>query len=284
MKPPARPFAASMPKAARRLRPERDPSAPAGPLRPRPGRSAALRRPMVRFIEVPVEGLDARLDGVRIAHLSDVHVSALTRPRLLERAVRRIAECGAELALLTGDYVCLSPKPLPRLAEALRRLAVPSLATLGNHDHWAGAEAVERALVSAGIDVLRNEHRTVLLRGAPLHVVGIDDGSTRHADIERAFASVPADGLRVALTHDPRQADRAAPLGAALILAGHTHGGQVNVPVITRRLMRRRGFDRLGGEYRVGDALLYVSRGLGASLPVRLRAPSEIAILTLRQA
>ncbi|MHB1843500.1 MAG: metallophosphoesterase [Deltaproteobacteria bacterium] len=260
------------------LRPRR-----AGQTKPSP-RRRRQRRPMVREVDVPILGLDPRLAGARIAHLSDIHVSALTRPRLLERAVARVAEAGAELALLTGDYVCLSQRPLPGLSVALGRLCIPALATLGNHDHWAGADAVSAALSLARITVLRNEHRTIRLRGAPLHIVGIDDGSTRHADAQLAFEGVPEAGLCIALTHDPRQADDVAPRGASLILAGHTHGGQVNVPVVTRRILRRRGFDYVSGEYQIGPALLYVSRGLGASVPLRLRAPSEIAILTLRAA
>ncbi|MHB8419485.1 MAG: metallophosphoesterase [Myxococcales bacterium] len=237
---------------------------------------------MIRQVEVGVHGLDPRLDGVRLAHLSDVHVSALARPRLLWRAVERIGQSGAELVLLTGDYVCASLRALPRLTEALAKLGLPAVATLGNHDHWAGAREVTAALFEAGIRVLQNQHLTLELRGAPLHVIGVDDGTTRHADAERAFHGVPKIGLRVALTHDPRQADRLAPRGAQLILAGHTHGGQIDVPGVTRRIMRRRGFHYLGGEYRVGSSLLYVSRGLGATIPVRLRAPSEVAVLTLR--
>ncbi|HUB09973.1 MAG TPA: metallophosphoesterase [Myxococcales bacterium] len=252
----------------------------------RTARSTVLRRrrPMVRQLDVPVVGLDPRLAGVRLAHLSDVHVSALAQPRLLWRAVERVAQSGAELVLLTGDYVCASLKALPRLTEALRAIAVPSIATLGNHDHWAGASEVAAALTAAGVRVLQNQHLTLELRGAPLHVIGLDDGTTRHADPVRAFEGVPDAGFRVALTHDPRQADRVAPRGADLILAGHTHGGQIDVPGLTRRLMRRRGFHYLGGEYRVGSSLLYVSRGLGASIPLRVRAPSEVAVLTLRVA
>ncbi len=242
------------------------------------------RRPMVRRVEVSVPELDPRLAGVRLAHLSDLHVSALSRPRLLWRAVDQVAREGADLALLTGDYVCASLRALPRLTDALRSLSIPAVATLGNHDHWAGAAEVARALLDAGIRVLCNQHVTVAIRGAPLHVIGVDDGTTRHADPERAFHGVPERGLRVALTHDPRQADRVAPRGAHLILAGHTHGGQIDVPGLTKRLMRRRGFHYLGGEYRVGQSLLYVSRGLGASIPLRLRAPSEVAVLTLRAA
>ena len=236
---------------------------------------------MVRRFEVAVAGLDPRLAGLTIAHLSDIHVSALARPRALERALELVAAEHVELALLTGDYVCLSLRSLPRFAAALRRLAVPALATLGNHDHRAGAAEVSATLIAAGIRVLRNEHATVRLRGAELHVIGVDDGATRHADPDRAFRSVPGGGLRIALTHDPRQTDRVAAHRPHLILAGHTHGGQVDVPGVTHRIMRRRGFHYLAGEYQVGASRVYVNRGLGASLPLRVRVPSEIALFTL---
>ncbi len=238
----------------------------------------------MRRIEVAVPGLDPRLSGLVIAHLSDIHVKRFARPRALERALALIAAEGADLLLLTGDYVCVSLHSLPRIAGALRHLPAPALATLGNHDHRAGAAAVGAALRSAGVRVLMNEHATVELRGVPLHVIGVDDGATRHADPDRAFRDVPARGLRIAITHDPRQTDRLAAHGPDLILAGHTHGGQIDVPGLTRRILRGRGYRYAGGLYRVGRSVVHVSRGLGASVPVRVRVPAEFTLITLRPA
>lgn len=221
-------------------------------------------------------------DGVRLAHLSDLHVSADVRPRRLLRMVELVNERRPDFALLTGDYVNVTVRALPRLIEALSRLAVPAWGVLGNHDHWADAERVESALARSGICVLRNASATFELRGAPLHLVGIDDHRTGHADAEAAFHGVPAHGTRLVITHDPNAADALRGRGAALVLAGHTHGGQIRLPRLTEGIARRIGVKYLAGFFPVGEGWLYVNRGLGAAVPVRWAAPMEIAFMTLR--
>jgi predicted MPP superfamily phosphohydrolase len=251
-------------------------------MRPPPRPLPLRRRPPLLSHDVHSPRIPPELEGVRIAQLSDIHVRSGVYPKRLHAAVEQVNAARPDLVVLTGDYVCLSPKPLPMLTEALRRLEVPAFATLGNHDHWSDAKAVRKALFDAGVDVLTNEHRRLEIRGGELHLVGVDDSVTKHHDPERAFAGVPQGATRVVLSHDPGSADFLARHDPALILSGHTHGGQVFFRKVTERLAQKVGIKYLAGFFEVDGAVLYVNRGLGAGIPVRSGAPEEVACLTLR--
>ena len=244
--------------------------------------------PRTSVHEVPIAGLPRHLDGIRIGHLSDIHVQRMVRPRHLDRAVELLNELAPDLTFLTGDYVCFHPGAIPRLATSLARLAVPTrpVAVLGNHDHWCDGPGIRAVLEDVGITVLQNEHTHVRVRDEELLVVGVDDARTGRADPLRAFAAAPPSPHPViALTHDPRAAEDVAAHGPALILAGHTHGGQIKLGKLTHRVAARMGHLHLEGFFTVGDrSHLFVNRGLGASVPLRVNAPPEVAILVLRSA
>lgn len=241
-----------------------------------------VRRPTLCSHDVFSPRIHPGLDGIRIGQLSDIHVRTGVKPRVLRAAVEMLNALRPHFVVLTGDYVCLSPKPLPELTAALRDLAVPSYATLGNHDHWSDARRVRQALTRAGVDVLINEHRVLQFGRSHLYLVGVDDSITDHHDPERAFRGVPATATRVVLSHDPKSADFLHHYRPALILSGHTHGGQIYFRRLTPFLSKRVGIKYLSGFFEVHGSLLYVTRGLGASVPVRFRAPREVAHLTLR--
>jgi predicted MPP superfamily phosphohydrolase len=112
----------------------------------------------------------------------------------------------------------------------------------------------------------------------------VDDSVTRHDDPRAAFAGVPEGATAVVLSHDPKSADHLHRYAPALILSGHTHGGQVYFDKLTPFLSAKVGIKYLSGFFEIEGTLLYVTRGLGASLPVRFRAPTEVALLTLRAA
>lgn len=241
-------------------------------------------RSLLSSHEVVSARIHVGLDGVRIGHLSDLHVRTGVKPRRLHAAVAMLNQLRPDLVALTGDYVCMSPRPLPGLTAALRELRAPAYAVLGNHDHWSGARAVRAALERAGVDVLQNEHRVVRAGRAAIHLVGVDDSVTRHDDPQRAFAGVPADATCVTLSHDPKSADHLHAYRPALILSGHTHGGQVFIRKVTPFISKRVGMKYLSGFFEVNGAVLFVNRGLGASFPVRLGSPCEVGHLTLRSA
>jgi predicted MPP superfamily phosphohydrolase len=242
--------------------------------------------------EVEVPGLDPAHDGVRIAHLSDIHVGNLTPETHVRAAVALATSAGADVIALTGDYVCWRKSEIGMLREQLAGLsAARVVATLGNRDYFTSGTGVTRVLAGHGYDVLRNRHTTVMLRGAPLHLVGIDDPVTRHHDLDEAFAGVPERGTRVVLCHCPEQAPGLAERGADLVLSGHTHGGQIYVHGVTDRIITRMGKRYRRGFYREGDlgrrTQLYVTPGVGFSgLRVRVGdgTQAEVALFTLRAA
>lgn len=231
--------------------------------------------------------MDPAHDGVRIAQLSDVHVGLSTPRERIRAAVEAINASAVDLVVLTGDYVTNSEGPVPRVAEQLGGLTAPTFAVLGNHDHWVDAHGVTRQLERAGYEVLRNAHTRLQVRGVPLTIVGVDDGCSGHDDVGRALRGVGQAGTRVVLAHAPPTADR-LPEGAGLLcLSGHTHGGQIAVPGLTERLMRRLGQPYVRGRYSVRGNTLYVNRGLGYGVggpAVRLGSRPEVSFFTLRVA
>jgi uncharacterized protein len=238
---------------------------------------------------VEIEGLDPRLDGVRIVHLSDVHVGRLTPPEHVARAVELANETEPHLVAMTGDYVCWSRREIPLAGVQLGGLRARHrvMVTLGNHDYFTSGRRVAEVMKRNGYKVLRNQHTTVEVGGAPLHVVGVDDPVTRKHDIPRAFAEVPGDGPRIVLCHCPEKADEIAAHGADLILSGHTHGGQIYIKGITDRVITGMGRRYRRGFYEVSRSRLYVTSGVGFS-GIRVRAgdgcASEVALFTLRAA
>lgn len=261
------------------------------PRRPRSMRKRRLSQPRLCAHDVVSPRIAPELDGIRIGQISDLHVRVGVKPRRLHEAVEMLNALAPDLVALTGDYVCFSALSARQLTTALKALRVPAYAVLGNHDHNCGARKVRSALERAGIDVLVNEHRVLDLGrglghglggGRPLHLVGLDDPVTRHDDPERAFHGVPKGATSVVLAHDPNSADRLHPYSPALILSGHTHGGQVFFDRLTPYMAGRIGIKYLAGFFDVGGSHLYVTRGLGAGIPVRFRAPMEVAHLTLR--
>ena len=158
-----------------------------------------------------------------------------------------------------------STKHADRVRRYVEALPRPVIATLGNHDHWSGAEAISAALIQGGAEVLSNRASGIDGIGWVLDVVGVDDGTTKHADVERAFRGVRRPEESLVLNHFPATADRIAKHGGRLILSGHTHGGQIVVPVLTEAVSRLfNGY--FHGWYQIAESELYVSAGIGHSL------------------
>lgn len=248
-------------------------------------RSIRLGWPRLVEQDVVAPGLDPAHDGLRIAHITDLHVGILTPHKRIRRALEMAQAQKPDLLIMTGDFVCYSPKFVGKLAEIMRDVRMPAYAVLGNHDHWTDTQGVTQALEKNGVGVLSNTHTTLTVKRAPLDLVGIDDAVTRNADVRRAFAGVGPGHSRIVLTHVPSLADRAAEYGPAFALAGHTHGGHVHIPRITEKLFKKIGAPYLKGFYDIGPLKLYVNCGVGASsVPIRAGAPSEVALFTLRAA
>jgi len=245
--------------------------------------------------EVMVAGLPPALDGFRIVHLSDLHIGQYLGAAELAAHVQRIDALAPDLICITGDLVDRADTcewGFPVLAGLSARYG--TIVTLGNHDHGAGAAAVLDGLRRhTPFTVLCDQRITVDVGGTPLNVVGLDDlgrdwarGVPEHPALPALVDGVPPGAPLVVLTHRPDCFPQAAALGASLVLAGHTHGGQLGVPF--RGRLRNLAefitpFHR--GRYRAGGATLVVSNGLGfTGQRIRLFTPREIGSLVLRAA
>ena len=231
-----------------------------------------------------LDALPEAFSGLRIVQISDIHHGLFLPEQWLAEAVQQTNRLRADIVVLTGDFVTYSRANIEPAAEILSRLRArySVLAVLGNHDFRVGADAVTSALRRKNIEVLRNQHVTVQFGGSSLYVAGVDDYGYG-ADVRRAVRGIPRDSATVLLAHNPRIIHLASRHGVSLVLSGHTHGGQVNLPLLgtvygrsPERLRYKIGWDRLG------PTQIYVSRGIGTIvLPWRLRCPAEITHLEL---
>ncbi len=242
-----------------------------------------LRPPVVDRYEVTLRGLPRDLDGVRLVQLSDVHLSSLQGERRLGRLVGRVNALEPDLLVLTGDLLDPAVRRPERYVHTLGGLRAPLgvWAIPGNHEYSAGIERAIRVYDGAAFHVLCD----TWAEAAPgLIVAGLDDGPyERERDVQetgmaRALAGRPA-GTTLLLAHAPANPEAAARSGVALMLAGHTHGGQL----WPFGLLEARLFPYMAGLYRIGEMALLVSRGVGTwGPPMRLWLPGEIAAITLR--
>lgn len=229
-------------------------------------------------------GLDPAHDGVRIAQLSDIHVGPRTSPDAIRSAVEQANAFAPDLVVLTGDYISRLPEEVEGVRVLLAGLTAPTVAVLGNHDVSIDPDGVSRALRSNGYEVLENAWTRLRVRGAPLHVVGVGDTYTRREDVATAVRGLPARVTPVVLAHGPRAANRLRGTGRPLLcLSGHTHGGQINLPIVTPLLLASLHEPYARGRYQLDDVQLYVNRGVGQSaLGVRINSPAEVTLATLR--
>lgn len=232
-------------------------------------------------ITIPVAGLPAALDGLRIAQLSDLHLGTPFTQVNMRLAVAWVQQRQPDLIVLTGDFVNRSEQ-IGLLPAALAGLHAPYgvYGILGNHDYWTDVELLIEVLRAQGVDLLRNEQRVIAVGEARLTLVGLDCVWESQHDVARTLADL-GDGPVIMLAHEPDIADEVAPYGVALQLSGHTHAGHIHAPGLGPLFLPRHGFRYFRGLQRVGGMWLYVSRGLGG-IPLRLGAPLEVTEFTLR--
>jgi predicted MPP superfamily phosphohydrolase len=229
---------------------------------------------------LPVSGLPDALSGVRIGLVCDLHRSRTVAHSVIARSVELIMQERPDLIVLGGDYVTWGDRRyVMPAAEALAGLSAPHgvFAVLGNHDDDRDMPA---ALVRQGYAVLKDARTRVTVNGEALELVGIRFWTRKAADVARLMRG--AAGTVVLLAHDPRRLTEASALNIPVILSGHTHGGQIVLPVIGTPARAR--FPTLAGLTRQENTTLFVSRGVGTVyVPVRWNCPPEVAVLTLQR-
>jgi hypothetical protein len=293
------------------------------------GYAAERLKYQVRREEIPISNLNPALDGLSIVQISDIHLSGYMPRAQVRRAVDMANELGAHLAVVTGDFITSASDPLQDCIDEIRQLRAPlgTWGCNGNHEIYARVEDLAQSLFAqAGMKLLRAENARLTFNGAQFNLIGVDYQRERTSagrkkqtltDVEQL---VRRDMPNILLSHNPNSFPRAAELGIELSLAGHTHGGQIQVEILDHRLSPARFItDYIAGFYQrplfapsldtprysrvdgyaeaprisqfpatanpTGMASIYVNRGLGTvGAPVRIGVPPEITLIVLRRA
>ena len=241
---------------------------------------------VVKEIPVPIAGLDPKLDGFRIAHLSDLHIGAITPRAWGERWARAANRAAPDITVVTGDMVTSGTDFHEDIANVIAMLEAKLgvFVSMGNHDYFGEGEPLITLIRDRGPKVLRNEGVVIEKNGAKLFVSAIDDTWTRRDDLLLALSDRPEGVPVILLAHDPERFTQSAKLGVELTLSGHTHGGQIAVPFLAKWLSLSHLTHHFHlGLYKKGRSTLYVHPGLGTTgPPIRIGVAPAVVILTLR--
>lgn len=238
--------------------------------------------------DVFIRDLPGRFENFRITQLTDIHHSRILGLSEVRRVVSLAQETKPDMFVLTGDYSTSYRRYIEPCAEALSGLSAPEgvWAVLGNHDHYTDPELTTRALERNHIAVLNNAHTTLQRGPDALQLSGIDDWTWNAVNWPRAFAGLDPKTPTVLLSHQPTVLDFEQTRNVALIISGHTHGGQLNFPLLgAPARFATKDLKYAQGLFRRGETQLYVSSGTGViGLPLRFGVRPEIAVLRLRRA
>jgi hypothetical protein len=236
----------------------------------------------VRRFRVVLPELPPRLEGLTIAHVSDIHYGKFTEPRGIDRVVDAVNGLDADLVLFTGDLIDLSLGDLPAALDTLGRFRAREglFACEGNHDLIDDGEEFRRRVREARVPLLLDEARTIEVRGEPVQILGVRwerDERGRRDGASRVRALRDPGAFPILLAHHPHVFDEAD--GFPLTLSGHTHGGLLmwNERLGAGPILYR----YWSGLYARGDRALVVSNGVGTWFPLRTHAPAEIVHVTL---
>ncbi len=255
---------------------------------------------VIRRYSVPIRELPNGLDGLRIVQLSDTHLGPRVPAAFIEHAVARALALGPDLVLLTGDYIHSGRRCVDQAAALFApivRAGLPTVGILGNHDWYGAGPVMSEALRAVGVRMIDNA-RVFLDQsrrltdsprpGTALCLAGVGDLTEDRVDLNAALRGVGHDVPRLVLAHNPDTAEtpEVARHRIDQMLSGHTHGGQVRLPLVGAPLVPSGYGQKYEGGLVQGPACrVLVSRGIGMSiLPIRLNVPPEIVHLTLTRA
>ena len=241
--------------------------------------------PRLERVELQLPPMIASMDGLKIGFVTDTHVGPFISLDDVQRALDLVRAEKPDLLLLGGDYVSESPRYLAGAAELLGMLAAEaplgSYAVMGNHDYSISGAYAIRALAGVGIPILRNDVAEVTVGSDSLWIAGIDETLLGSPDPAGTISKVPKGGAALALWHEPTFAEQAATAGAFAQLSGHTHGGQVRLPVIGPIGLPIHGHRHVIGLSSANGMPVYTSRGVGVYRPpIRINCPPEVTIVT----
>jgi len=252
------------------------------------------RHLIVRRVEIPLARLPEACDGLTIAQLSDLHYHPYWSADVIRHAIEVTNSLKPDVVALTGDYVTVPIRhssshklawEIEPCTTLLRALSAPwgIFAVLGNHDAESRPNHITEVLAGAGIQVLRNRAFPLERDGARAWMVGLEDVLYGDQDLGVALKHVPASETSIVLVHEPDYADVVSQSPVDLQLSGHSHGGQIRLPVGMPLYLPYMARKYPIGLYSVGRMKLYTNAGLGTiRVPIRLFAPPEVTLFTLR--
>jgi predicted MPP superfamily phosphohydrolase len=237
-------------------------------------------------LKVKIPDLDPVFNDYRIVHLSDIHLGQWISAKRIEGVVNLVNKQKPDLVAITGDSVSyVVNEPVLDMLRFLKNLKPQdaTVAVLGNHDHWIGAEEIRQVMEESRIKELENDVYTIKRGDAMLHIAGVDSITLEKHDLGAVLEKLPASGPAILLAHEPDFADISAATGRfSLQLSGHSHGGQMIIPGFGTPFRGSQFRKYPLGKYKVGDMVQYTNRGLGTNVFwIRINCPPEITLLRL---
>jgi predicted MPP superfamily phosphohydrolase len=228
---------------------------------------------------------------LNVVHITDLHADVFTTAEKMDRYIQLVNEATPDLVIFTGDLITEGIGHVQEGAEALQKInsTYGVYAVIGDHDYWAGSDNIVDALEERGIRVLENENIQIDHNGTPISIAGVTEiysYNLERSQLQQLINSTPNDGIKIVSSHQAsdRLIEFSKESGTDLLLAGHTHGGQVRIPVFFYPFTAVRSeTPYVKGHWTLGNMLLNVNSGLGFTLsPVRYNAPAQVSVITVR--
>jgi len=237
-------------------------------------------------IDIIIPGLDPVFDKFSIAHITDIHLGQWISTERLKGVMGLVNEQNPDIVAITGDFVSYAIDHLVEdLTDCLKMLEPNdiSLAVLGNHDHWLGADKIREVLKNSSILDISNDVYTLKHNDAMMHFAGVDSITLDKHRLDLVMDKLPESGPAILLAHEPDFADISSTTGRfSLQISGHSHGGQFIIPGIGTFIRGSNFLKYPAGKYQVGEMVQYTNRGLGNVFWLRINCPPEITIFNLK--
>ena len=238
-------------------------------------------------VDVDIPGLHPVFDGFKVVHITDIHLGQWISIERLKGVMDLVNQQNPDLVAITGDFVSYAIDHLiDDLTNCLSILKpnIASIAVLGNHDHWLGADKIRKSLTDSNIIDVSNDVYTLEKEGEKLHFAGVDSVMLGKDRLDVVMDKLPDSGPAILLAHEPDFADISSTTGRfCLQISGHSHGGQFLIPGIGTFIRGSQFLKYPAGKYKVGDMIQYTNRGLGTNIFwIRINCAPEITVFKLK--
>jgi predicted MPP superfamily phosphohydrolase len=239
-------------------------------------------------VDVDIPDLHPAFDGLKVVHITDIHLGQWISIDRLKGVMNLVNQQKPDIIAITGDFVSYAIDHLiDDLTDCLSILEpkFASIAVLGNHDHWLGADKIRKSLCDSNIIDISNNVYTLEHEGAMLNFAGVDSVMLGKHRLDVVMDKLPDSGPAILLAHEPDFADISSTTGRfSLQISGHSHGGQFLIPGVGTFIRGSQFLKYPAGKYKVGDMIQYTNRGLGTNIFwIRINCPPEITVFNLKR-